>query len=98
LSGWYRRAGARWILEVHVQPGAARTQVSGLHDGRLKVRVAARATDGRANAALVEFIAAGLGVAKRDVLIEAGTSSRRKRLQVIGAASEPDVLLEPKDA
>jgi len=81
-----------------VQPGAARTQVSGLHDGRLKVRVAARATDGRANAALVEFIAAGLGVAKRDVLIEAGTSSRRKRLQVIGAASEPDVLLEPKDA
>jgi uncharacterized protein (TIGR00251 family) len=83
---------------VHVQPGAARTQVSGLYDGRLKVRVAARATDGRANAALVEFIAAGLGVAKRDVLIEAGTTSRRKRLHVIGATRVPDVLLEPKDA
>jgi len=81
-----------------VQPGAARTQVCGLHDGRLKVRVAARATDGRANAALVEFIAAGLGVAKRDVLIEAGTTSRRKRLQVIGATRAPDVLLQPKDA
>lgn len=81
-----------------MQPGAARTQVSGLHDGRLKVRVAARATDGRANAALIEFIAAGLGVAKRDVRIEAGTTSRRKRLQVIGTTRVPDVLLRLRDA
>jgi len=98
LSGWYRRAGDRWVLELHVQPGAARTQVAGVHDGRLKVRVAARATDGQANAALVEFIAAQLGAAKRRVHIDAGTTSRRKRVQVVGASRAPDVLLQPKDA
>ena len=98
MSGWYRRAGERWVLELHVQPGAARTQVVGLHDGRLKVRVAARAMDGRANAALVEFVAAKLGAAKRGVHIDAGATSRRKRVQVVGASRAPDVLFRLKDA
>ena len=40
-----------------------------------------------------EFIAARLGVAKRDVTIESGASSRRKRVQVIGAIRAPEVLL-----
>lgn len=81
------------MLELHVQPGAARTEVVGLHDGRLKLRLAARATDGRANAALVEFIAAQLGAAKRDVSIEAGASTRRKRVRVSGATRPPEALL-----
>lgn len=98
MSGWYRRAGERLVLELQVQPGAARTEVAGLHDGRLKLRLGARAVDGRANAALVEFIAARLGAAKRDVTIEAGASSRRKRVQVIGATRPPEVLLSRADA
>lgn len=98
MSGWYRRAGERLVLELQVQPGAARTEVAGLHDGRLKLRLAARAVDGRANAALVEFIAARLGVAKRDVTIEAGANSRRKRVQVIGATRTPEALLPRPDA
>ena len=97
MSTWYRRAGERWVLEVHVQPGAASTQVAGLHDGRLKVRLAARATDGRANAALIEFIAAELGAAKRGIHIEAGTTARRKRVAVVGATRAPEVLLRSKD-
>ena len=55
-------------------PGAARTEVAGLYGGRLKLRLAARAVDGKANAALVEFIAERLGAARRDVTIEAGLS------------------------
>ena len=81
------------MLDVHVQPGAARTEVAGLHDGRLKLRLAARATDGRANAALVAFIAARLGVSKRDVSIESGLNSRRKRVRVIAPAHAPETLL-----
>lgn len=93
MSSWFRHAGERLLLEVQVQPGAARTEVAGLHDGRLKIRLGARAIDGRANTALVEFIAARLGVAKRDVTIEAGATSRRKRVQVIGATRAPEALL-----
>jgi len=97
VSGWFRHAGERLLLEVQVQPGAARTEVAGLHDGRLKIRLGARAIDGRANAALVQFIAARLGVAKRDVTIEAGATSRRKRVQVIGATRAPEALLSRSD-
>jgi uncharacterized protein (TIGR00251 family) len=91
---WWRIQGDRLVLELHVQPGARRTQVAGLHGDRLKVRVGARAVEGEANAALVEFLAERLGVARRDVTIEAGAGARAKRVSVIGARRGPETLLE----
>jgi hypothetical protein len=70
------------ILELHVQPGAARSEFAGRHGERIKVRLAARAIDGKANDALVEFLAAHYGVAKRNVRIVAGLKSRRKRVAI----------------
>jgi hypothetical protein len=81
------------VLELHVQPGARRTEVAGLHGGRLKIRLAARAVQGAANEALVAFVAEALGAAKRDVRIEAGAGARRKRLAVRGAQRAPESLL-----
>ena len=74
------------ILDLHVQPGASRTEFAGRHGERIKLRLAARALDGRANAALVEFLAAYYGVPKRNVRIEAGLKSRRKRVVIEGVA------------
>lgn len=76
-----------------MQPGAKRTGVCGLHDGRLKLRLAARAIDGAANSALIDFLAESFGVPKRDVTIESGESSRRKRVSVVGAQCAPQSLL-----
>ena len=73
------------ILELHVQPGAARTEFAGEHGGRLKLRLAAPPVDGKANAALVAFLAQYYGVPKRNVRIVAGASSRRKRILIEGA-------------
>lgn len=70
------------VLELHVQPGASRTEFAGRHGERLKLRLAARALDGKANEALVEFLAAHYGVAKRNVRIVAGFKSRRKRVVI----------------
>lgn len=81
------------LLELHVQPGAARDGVAGLHGGRLKIRLAARAIEGAANAALVEFLAARLGAAKRDVAILSGETSRVKRVAVRGCRRGPEALL-----
>ena len=72
----------RRVLELQVQPGAARSEFAGMHGERIKVRLAARAIDGRANEALVEFLAAHYGVAKRNVRIVAGLKSRRKRVLI----------------
>jgi uncharacterized protein (TIGR00251 family) len=78
---------ARWdgpdlLLALHAQPGARRTEVAGLHGGALKLRVAARAVEGAANEALLEFLAESFGVAKRQVELESGDSSRKKRVRI----------------
>ena len=90
---WWRAQGDTLVLELHVQPGAARTEVAGLHGERLKLRVRARAVEGEANAALIEYLAERFGVAKRDVAIEAGETSRQKRVRVRGARVSPETLL-----
>ena len=89
---WFRMQGDRLVLELHVQPGAARTEVAGPHGECLKLRVAARAVDGAANARLVEFLAERLGAARRDVEILTGASARRKRVAVRGARRGPEAL------
>lgn len=72
------------ILELHVQPGAARSEFAGKHGERIKVRIAAPAVDDKANAALIEFLAAHYGVPRRSVRIVSGLRSRRKRVAIDG--------------
>lgn len=74
--------GVRLLL--HVQPGASRSEVAGLHGDRFKLRLAAAAIDGRANAALVGFLAARLGVPRHAILIVRGDHARQKTVDVLG--------------
>jgi uncharacterized protein (TIGR00251 family) len=90
--GWHRREGSRLVLQVHVQPGASRTEAAGLHGDCLKIRLSARPVDGEANACLVEFLAGTLGVPRRAVTIETGLSARRKRVCVESPRHGPEVL------
>ena len=83
-------------IDVYVQPRASKTVIAGLHDGAIKIRLAAPPVDGAANAALVEFMAARLGIARSRVRIAAGETSRRKVIEIDGfdAASVSATLLE----
>ena len=72
------------ILELHVQPGAKRSEFAGMHGERVKIRLAAPALEGKANAALIEFLAGHYGVPRRNVRIAAGLKSRRKRVVIDG--------------
>jgi uncharacterized protein (TIGR00251 family) len=71
-------------IDIYVQPRASKTCVAGMHDGHVKVRLAAPPVDGAANAALVEFVAERLGIAKSRVRVVGGISSRRKVLEIDG--------------
>lgn len=75
-------------LTVRVTPGAARTSVGGRYGDQeppvLVVRVQERAVDGRANDALVLAVADAFGVARRDVRIVHGHTSRAKVVEVAG--------------
>jgi len=72
------------ILDLHVQPGASRTEFAGRHGERIKLRLAAPAQDGKANAALIEFLASYYGVPRRCVRITSGLKSRQKRVVIDG--------------
>ena len=75
-------------INIYVQPRASKTAVAGMHDGCLKVRLAAPPVDGAANAALIEFVAERLGLAKSRVRIVTGQTSRRKVVEVDGVSAE----------
>lgn len=85
---WLRERDGGVEIQIHVQPGASRSEVSGLHGDALKVRISARAVDGAANDALLDFLAQSLGLARKEVRILRGDKSRRK---AIWAAIGPEV-------
>ncbi len=87
-----RRAGTDWVLELRVQPRASRTEFAGVHGDRLRLRLNAPPVDGKANAALVEFIAVQFGVPRARVILEQGDASRDKRVRVCGSAALPASL------
>lgn len=77
------------MLRVAVTPGGAKDALAGLAEDRLRVRLRAKAVEGRANAALTMFLAACLGLKTRQVVIVSGDKSRKKTIR-IEAESEPD--------
>jgi len=73
---------------VRVVPRASRDQIAGVHGDALKVRLTAPPVEGRANEALVAFLAKRLGVRKSQVEIVTGATSRRKMIHVIGLVTQ----------
>jgi uncharacterized protein len=80
-----RRDGRDLLLEVRVQPRASRSGIAGTFGERLRVRLKAPPVDGRANEALVEFLAETFDVPRAAVKIERGLTGRDKRVRIHGA-------------
>lgn len=83
-AGWPCLSGrdGAVLLSVAVTPNAPRTGCDGLHDGALRVRLAAPPVDGKANDALVAWLAGELSVPRRAVRLRRGDSARRKQLEL----------------
>lgn len=87
------------ILRVHVVPNAKRDSVVGEHGGAVKVKLRAPAVEGKANAALVRFLAKEIKLPRHDIVLQRGHNSRDKLIRVNGLSQE-DVwrrLLENRD-
>jgi uncharacterized protein (TIGR00251 family) len=95
---WLHPQGEDILLDVFVAPRATRTRIMGVHDGRLKIQLAAPPVDGKANDALVRFIAETLGVARAQVEIVGGPASKRKTVRLAGVPPQRALLaLTPTD-
>lgn len=92
-ASWYRREGESIILTLHIQPGAKRTEVAGIHDGALKIKIAAPPVEGQANAKLLEFLKKAFDVPSSRVVLKQGGGSRRKVIEIQGSQRVPEDLL-----
>jgi uncharacterized protein len=72
-------------LRLRVSPGATRSRVVGRHGEGWKIRVAAPAEDGRANAALVRLLTQTLGVSRAQVTLVSGHAARDKIVELAEA-------------
>ncbi len=93
MSAWLRRDANGWLIAVHAQPGAKKSEVAGLHGEALKIRVAAPAVEGRANAALIAYLSETLGIPKRAVTVLKGETSRDKLVRIEDLSVDPAALL-----
>jgi uncharacterized protein (TIGR00251 family) len=88
ILDWIRPSGGRILVAIKVIPGAARSEMAGLRDGCLLVRVAAAPEKGKANAALISCLAEFLDLAKAEIVLVSGSLSRRKLLSLPASCEE----------
>jgi uncharacterized protein len=86
------------IFAVRVQPRASKDEIAGEIAGALKIRLQAPALEGRANEALIEFLAQLLKTPKGAVRILSGERSRVKRLEIRGVTKQQIERLFVQDA
>lgn len=76
------------VMAVKASPGSRKNEIRGVIDGQLKVCVTVAAEKGKANKAIVSFLAKQLKLAKSDVEIVAGHSSSSKKLLCRGISAK----------
>ncbi len=72
------------LVRVHVQPGAARPRIAGVHGDALKIAVREKAEQGRATRAVLEALAVALSLRAAQVTLASGARSRGKWVLVSG--------------
>jgi uncharacterized protein (TIGR00251 family) len=94
MTAWWHGAGGTFTLTLHIQPGAKRSEIAGLHGEALKIRLAAPPVEGKANEALLRFIAERFAVPLRNVELLRGAQSRHKMVKVTGSSVAPPSLVD----
>lgn len=84
LPVWLSEKDQDIVLRLHAQPGAKRTSVVGLYGDKLKIAIATPPVDGKANQAIIAFLAKTLGVSKSKISLISGETSREKRIRIQG--------------
>lgn len=93
--GWYRYDDAdNLVLTLHIQPGAKNTAAAGLHGDALKIKLAAPPVEGKANTALLKFLAERFDVPLSRVILKQGDKSRHKVIVIQQSAQDPAVLFD----
>ena len=86
---WFRLTAAGGAtLSLHVQPGAKKSECAELHGEALKIRLAAPPVDGKANEALLRFLAQRLAIPRQQISLKSGQTSRQKVIEIESVTAE----------
>ena len=89
---WYQVNDKELIIHVYVQPGAKKTEIQGFYAKALKIRLSAPAIEGRANEALIKYLAQLFAVPTRQVVLLRGIQSKHKTLAINDSIAKPVYL------
>ncbi len=89
---WFRWRGNQLTVRVRITPRAKQTQIQGVVDHQLKIRLNAPPVAGKANTALVAFLGKQFGVSRSQVALVKGEKSRIKQLEISNPQCFPAML------
>jgi len=75
-------------LSFHIIPNAKADRVIGTHGNSIKIKLRAPAVEGKANAALCDFLAAQLQISKHAIVLKRGRKSRDKLVRIEGLSGD----------
>lgn len=93
MKWYYYDEANNLILNIHVQTGAKNTEIAGLFGNSLKIKLAAAPIEGKANIALVKFLAKRFSVPISRVILKRGDKSRQKLIIIQHSSYCPEALL-----
>jgi uncharacterized protein (TIGR00251 family) len=70
------------LVQIHIQPNAKKSEISGLHGESLKIRIHSPPVDGEANEALLKFLSQTIGTALHNITLLRGQKSRQKQVLI----------------
>lgn len=82
MAIWLKSHDKGTRIELYVQPGSSKNEISGEHGGRLKIKIKAPPFEGEANEALIEFLSVFFKLPKKRIFLIQGESSRQKSILV----------------
>jgi uncharacterized protein len=82
-----RQTGAGVEVDVRVIPRARRSELAGIRDDAVLIRLAAPPVEGAANEKLIDFLSQRLDIPRRSIQIVSGLRTRRKRVSIAGVTA-----------
>lgn len=87
-----RKAKEYLIINVKVEPRSSKSGIVGPYGDAIKVKLTSPPVEGKANNELIEVLAKNLGIAKKNVEIISGKSSKNKIVKLFGIKSIDDLI------
>jgi uncharacterized protein (TIGR00251 family) len=95
MASFYRISGNNIYIDIKAIPGASKSGIVDVKEGRLRVRIAAAPEKGKANSELCSILAKAFKLPKKEVILESGEKSRLKTMKIPAGALE---FLKEKEA